>query len=60
MAYLGKLGKLIKGKTDSEKVAKFSAQIERDIAERNEQRNRRLSEIKREIGYLNRLIQDFL
>ena len=50
-------GKLIKGKTDSEKVAKFSAQIERDIAERNEQRNRRLSEIKREIGYLNRLIQ---
>ena len=50
-------GKLIKGKTDSEKVAKFSAQIERDIAERNEQRNRRLTEINREIRSLNGIIQ---
>ena len=51
------LGKLIKGKTDSEKVAKFTAQLERDIAERNMQRNRRLSEINREIRNLNGIIQ---
>ena len=51
------LGKLIKGKTDSEKVAKFTAQLERDIAERNMQRNRRLSEINSEIRNLNGIIQ---
>ena len=55
--YMEYLGKLIKGKTDSEKVAKFTAQLERDIAERNEQRNRRLTEINREIRSLNGLIQ---
>jgi hypothetical protein len=51
------LGKLIKGKNESEKVAKFTAQLERDIAERNEQRKRRLSEINREIRSLNGIIQ---
>ena len=51
------LGKLFKGKTDSEKVAKFTAEIDRDIAERTAERNRRLSEINREIGYLNGIIQ---
>ena len=55
--YMERLRKLFKGKTDSEKVAKFSAQIERDIAERNEQRNRRLTEINREIRFLNGIIQ---
>jgi len=55
--YMEYLGKLIKGKTDSEKVAKFTAQLERDIAERNMQRNRRLSEINREIRNLNGIIQ---
>ena len=50
-------GKLIKGKSESEKVAKFTAELERDIAERNEQRSRRLSEINREIRSLNGIIQ---
>lgn len=57
MEYFGKLIKERKEKSDSEKVAKFSAQIERDIAERNEQRNRRLTEINREIKSLNGIIQ---
>ena len=52
-------GKLIKGKSDSEKVAKLTEEIERDIAERNEQRNRRLSEINSEIRSLNGIIQAF-
>ena len=55
--YMEYFGKLIKGKTDSEKVAKFTAQLERDIAERNKQRNRRISEINREIRNLNGIIQ---
>jgi hypothetical protein len=49
--------KLIKGKNESEKVAKFTAQLERDIAERIAERNRRLSEINREIRNLNGIIQ---
>ena len=57
MEYLSKLIKEQKEKSESKKVAKFSAQIERDIAERNEQRNRRLTEINREIRSLNGLIQ---
>ena len=57
MEYFGKLIKERKEKSDSEKVAKFSAQIERDIAERNEKRKRRLTEINREIRSLNGIIQ---
>ena len=57
--YMEYFGKLIKGKSDSEKVAKLTEEIERDIAERNEQRNRRLSEINREIMSLNGIIQAF-
>jgi hypothetical protein len=52
-------GKLFKGKTDSEKVAEITAEIERDIAERNQQRKRRLSEINYEIMSLNGIIQAF-
>ena len=48
---------LIKGKSDSEKVAENTAEIERDIAERNQKRNRRLSEINYEIRSLNGIIQ---
>jgi malate synthase len=50
------ISKLIKGKNEkieSKKVAEFTAEIERNIAERNEQRNRRLSEINREIRNFN-------
>ena len=57
MEYLIKLFKEQKEKSESKKVAKFTEEIERDIAERNEKRKRRLTEINREIGYLNRLIQ---
>jgi hypothetical protein len=57
MEYFGKLIKEKKEKSESEKVAKFTAQLERDIAERNAERNRRLSEINREIRYLNGIIQ---
>ena len=59
MEYFGKLNKGKKEKSDSEKVAKLTAEIDRDIAERNEQRNRRLSEINREIMSLNGIIQAF-
>jgi len=59
MEYFGKLIKGKKEKSDSEKVAKLTAEIDRDIAERNEQRNRRLSEINREIMSLNGIIQAF-
>jgi len=55
--YMEYFGKLIKGKNESEKVAKFTAQIERDIAERTAERNRRLSEINYEIRSLNGIIQ---
>jgi len=57
MEYIGKLIKGNKEKTDSKKVAKLTEEIERDIAERTEQRNRRLSEINYEIGSLNGIIQ---
>jgi hypothetical protein len=57
MEYFSKLIKEKKEKSESEKVAKFTAQLERDIAERNEQRNMRLSEINSEIRSLNRIIQ---
>ena len=57
MEYLSKLFKEQKEKSESKKVAKFTAEIERDIAERNEQRNRRLSEINYEIRSLNGIIQ---
>ena len=57
MEYLSKLIKEQKEKSESKKVAKFTAQLERDIAERNEKRNRRLSEINREIRNLNGIIQ---
>jgi hypothetical protein len=57
MEYFGKLIKEKKEETNSKKVAKFTAQLERDIAERNEQRNRRLSEINYEIRSLNGIIQ---
>jgi hypothetical protein len=45
------------GKSDSEKVAKLTAEIDRDIAERNAERNSRLSEINSEIRSLNGIIQ---
>ena len=51
------LSKLFKEKSDSEKVAENTAEIERDIAERNQKRNRRLSEINYEIRSLNGIIQ---
>ena len=57
MEYFGKLIKENKEKSDSKKVAKFTAQLERDIAERNAERNRRLSEINYEIRSLNGIIQ---
>ena len=60
MEYLEYFSKLIqeqKEKSESKKVAKFTEEIERDIAERNEQRNRRLTEINREIRSLNGIIQ---
>lgn len=57
MEYFGKLIKGNKEKKETEKVAKFTAEIERDIAERTEQRNRRLSEINYEIRALNGIIQ---
>ena len=57
MEYLSKLIKEQKEKSESKKVAKFTAQLERDIAERNMQRNRRLSEINSEIRNLNGIIQ---
>lgn len=57
MEYFSKLIKEKKEEKESKKVAKFTAEIERDIAERNEQRNRRLSEINYEIRSLNRIIQ---
>jgi hypothetical protein len=57
MEYFSKLIKEKKEKSESEKVAKFTAEIDRDIAERTEQRNRRLSEINREIRNLNGIIQ---
>jgi len=59
MEYLGKFIKERKEKSDSEKVAKLTAEIDRDIAKRNEQRNRRLSEINSEIRSLNGIIQAF-
>jgi hypothetical protein len=49
--------KLIKGESDSEKVAKLTAEIDRDIAERTADRKSRLSEINREIRSLNGIIQ---
>jgi len=57
MEYIGKLIKGNKEKKETEKVAKITAEIERDIAERTEQRNRRLSEINYEIRALNGIIQ---
>jgi len=57
MEYFGKLIKEKKEEKNSKKVAKFTAQLERDIAERNEQRNLRLSEINYEIRSLNGIIQ---
>ena len=57
MEYFSKLIKDKKEEKESKKVAKFTAQLERDIAERNEQRNMRLSEINREIRSLNGIIQ---
>ena len=57
MEYFGKLIKENKEKSESKKVAKITAEIDRDIAERNEQRNRRLSEINYEIRSLNGIIQ---
>jgi chromosome segregation ATPase len=57
MEYLSKLIKEQKEKSESKKVAKFTAQLERDIVERNTQRNRRLTEINREIRSLNGIIQ---
>ena len=57
MEYIGKLIKGKKEETESKKVAKFTAQLERDIAERTAERNRRLSEINREIRSLNGIIQ---
>ena len=60
MEYLEYFSKLIKDKKEekeSKKVAKFTEEIERDIAERNEKRNMRLSEINREIRSLNGIIQ---
>ena len=57
MEYFGKLIKERKEKSDSEKVAKLTAEIDRDIAERNQKRNRRLSEINYEIRNLNGKIQ---
>ena len=57
MEYISKLVKGKKEETNSKKIAKFTAQLERDIAERTEQRNRRLSEINREIRNLNGIIQ---
>jgi hypothetical protein len=57
MEYIGKLIKEKKEKSESKKVAEFTAQLERDIAERTEQRNVRLSEINREIRALNGIIQ---
>ena len=57
MEYLIKLFKEQKEKSESKKVAKFTEEIERDIAERNEKRNMRLSEINREIRSLNGIIQ---
>jgi hypothetical protein len=56
MEYFGKLIK-DKEKSESKKVAKFTEELERNIVERNEQRNRRLSEINREIRNLNGIIQ---
>ena len=47
------------GKSDSEKVAKLTAEIDRDIAERNAKRKSRLSEINSEIRSLNGIIQAF-
>ena len=57
MEYFGKLIKGNKEKSESKKVAKITAQLDRDIAERTEQRNRRLSEINYEIRALNGIIQ---
>jgi hypothetical protein len=57
MEYLSKLIQEQKEKSESKKVAKFTARIERDIAERNQKRNRRLSEINYEIRALNGIIQ---
>jgi len=57
MEYISKLIKGKNEKTESKKVAEFTEEIERDIAERNEQRNRRISEINYEIRDLNRIIQ---
>ena len=57
MEYFGKLIKDKKEKSESKKVAKFTEELERNIVERNEQRNRRLSEINREIRNLNGIIQ---
>ena len=57
MEYFGKLIKEKKEKSEYKKVAKFTEELERGISERNEQRNRRLSEIKSEIRSLNGIIQ---
>jgi hypothetical protein len=58
MEYIRNYIQAQKEKSDSEKAAKFTAQIERDIAERTQQRNRRLSEINSEIRSLNGIIKN--
>ena len=57
MDYFSKLIQEQKEKSESKKVAKFTEEIERDIAERNEKRNRRISEINRDIAERNEKIQ---
>ena len=57
MEYFSKLIQEQKEKSESKKVAKFTEEIERDIAERNEKRNRRISEINRDIAERNEKIQ---
>ena len=57
MEYIRNLIKEQKEQSESKKVAENTAEIERDIAERNEKRNRRLTQINREIRNLNGIIQ---